>query len=306
MNIGKRIGIFLAALVVTCTLTSLLISTRSPVHSQPAESHSATPARQSNSPIVKDVRFHSAALGREMPYRVYLPHDYATATKRYPVLYLLHGLYGNFENWDKLTHLSTYAAEMDWIIVMPDADNSWYSNSASVAHDKFEDYILKDVIAEVDSKYRTIRERRGRAVAGLSMGGYAAMKFALRAPQLFFFAGSLSGALDASRDLDTRLPEFAPKLLEVFGTAGSPARARNDVFALIKKATPADLPYLYLASGEEDRFLVVNRQYVADLSDHHVLYEYHENPGNHDWTYWDREIKPLLNVMQSKASGSGD
>ena len=306
MSIKKRIGIFLAAFVVSCALTSLLISAPSPVHSQPAQSNSAAAASPSNSPLIKDVRFRSAALSREMPYRIYLPHGYAATRRRYPVLYLLHGLYGNFENWDKLTHLSTYAAGMDWIIVMPDAGNSWYANSATVPQDRFEDYILKDLIAEIDAQYRTIRARQGRAIAGLSMGGYAAMKFALRDPQLFFFAGSLSGALDPARDLDTRLPEFAPKLIEVFGAAGNPARAHNDVFALIKKAMPAGLPYLYLACGEEDRFLVVNREYVADLSGRHVLYEYHENPGNHDWTYWDREIKPLLSVMQSKASRSGE
>ena len=170
-----------------------------------------------------------------MKYRIYLPHHYPDTTRHYPVLYLLHGLYGNFENRDKLTHLSTYAAGMNWIIVMPDAGNSWYSNSATVPRDKFEDYIAKDLIAEIDGKYRTIPARRARAVAGLSMGGYADMKLALRNPQLFAFAGSLSGALDAARDLDTRLPEFAPKLAEVFGAAGNQARASNEHFCSAPK-----------------------------------------------------------------------
>jgi len=262
------------------------------------DSKSAKPALTPNSPIIRDVRFHSASLGREMPYRIYLPHDYSLAKQRCPVLYLLHGVYGTFENWDQLTRLSTYAAGMNWIIVMPDADDSWYANSVTVPQDKFEDCIAHDLIAEIESRYNTIRERHARAIAGLSMGGYAAIKLSLRDPQRFAFAGSLSGAFDAARNLDTHTPEFATKLSQVFGPAGSAARAHNDIFELIKDANPAQLPYFYLGCGVEDTFLSVNREFVAQLSQHHVCYEYHETPGNHDWTYWDREISPLLRVME--------
>lgn len=300
----KRVAGFLASSVLAGALTLLSMSAR-PAYSIASNAGSVKQSLLPDSPLIKDSRFQSAALGREMQYRIYLPHNYPTTTKRYPVLYLLHGLFGNFENWDKLTHLSSYAAGMNWIIVMPDAGDSWYSNSATMPQDKFEDYIAKDLIAEIDGKYRTIPARNGRAIAGLSMGGYAAMKLALRDPKLFAFAGSLSGALDAARDLDTRLPEFAPKLVEVFGASGNPARAQNDIFVLLPKATPADLPYLYLACGEEDRFLLVNREYAADLAHRAALYEYHEMPGTHDWVFWDREIKPLLSVLQQKISDSG-
>jgi putative tributyrin esterase len=269
---------------------------------QPSAHPKASHVLPAVSPLVRDAHFHSAALSREMRYRIYLPHNYAAATQRYPVLYLLHGLYGNFENWDTFTHLSSYAAGMDWIIVMPDADDSWYTNSATAPQDKFEDYIAKDLIAEIDARYHTIRERHARAIAGLSMGGYAALKLALRDPQSFAFAGSLSGALDAARDLDTRLPEFAAKLMEVFGPAGDPARAQNDIFLLVERASPVELPYLYIACGTEDRFLSVNREFVAKLSQRHANYEYHETAGNHDWTYWDREIRPLMTVMESRLS----
>jgi putative tributyrin esterase len=263
---------------------------------------SSSPASAfANSPVISDARFHSAALGREMSFRIYLPHAYQASTARYPVLYLLHGIYGTFENWDQLTRLPTYAKGMDWIIVMPDAGNSWYVNSATVPEDRFEDYIANDLMAEIDARYRTITTRHARAIAGLSMGGYAAMKLALRNPQRFGFAGSLSGAFDAARNLDEQVAEFAPKLLEVFGAAGNPARAHNDLFELLAKAM-ADLPHLYLACGIADSFLSVNRQYVADLSARHVLYEYHETPGGHDWDYWDREIQPLLAALQKTTS----
>jgi len=266
---------------------------------QPQAKHRATSPAP---PVVKDAAFHSAALNREMRYRIYLPHNYAAATRRYPVMYLLHGLFGSYENWDTLTNLASYASGMDWVIVMPDAGDSWYTNSATVPPDKFEDYVAKDLMTEIDEKYRTIRDRHARAIAGLSMGGYAAMKLAIRYPESFAFAGSLSGALDAARDLDARLPEFAPKLKEVFGGFGNPARANNDIFVLLPKGKPSGLPYLYLACGTDDRFLSVNREFVATLSERHVRYEYHETPGDHDWSYWDREIRPLLRAMENQLS----
>ena len=279
--------------LVLCIATGLASSAQ-----KQGQTRSAHRAPSPESPLAKDARFQSVSLEREMRYRIYLSHNYAATTRRYPVLYLLHGLYGDYQNWDTLTNLAQYAAGTDWIIVMPDADDSWYTNSATKPQDKFEDYIAKDLIAEIDGKYRSIRDRHARAIAGLSMGGYGALKLALRDPQLFAFAGSLSGALDAARDLDSRRPEFARKLVEVFGPPGNPVREDNDVFHLLQRVAPKDLPYLYLACGTEDNFLSVNREFVAGLSQHSVRYEYHETPGQHDWGDWDRAIKPMLGAME--------
>lgn len=291
----------LAISAVFCMLSCVLTSGPA-VGQPPARLRTAQQVASPAAPLVRDERFHSAALDREMKYRIYLPNNYASTTRRYPVLYLLHGLYGDYKNWDTLTGLAHHAAGMQWIIVMPDAGDSWYTNSATASQDKFEDYITKDMLAEIDSKYRTIRDRHARAIAGLSMGGYGALKFALRNPQSFAFAASLSGALDAARDLDTRLPEFAGKLNEVFGTTGNPAREQNNIFVLLRNASPGTLPYLYLACGTADRFLSVNRQFVAALSQQQVRYEYHETPGNHDWAYWDRAVQPMLEVMDRQVS----
>jgi putative tributyrin esterase len=285
-----RIGV--AVLCILYCLIPLHASEKPPVH----RTHRVSPV----APIIKNASFHSAALGRDMPYRIYLPHNYAATTRRYPVLYLLHGLYGSYENWDTLTNLANYVACMDLIIVIPEADNSWYTNSATAPQDKFEDYIAKDLISEIDAKYRTIRDRHARAIAGLSMGGYGALKIALRDPHNFAFAGSLSGAIDAGRDLDSRVEAFAPRLLEVFGAAANPVRQNNDLFPLLQNAARSDLPYLYLGCGIDDEyFLFVNREFVAQLSHRHVAYEYHETPGKHDWAYWDRAIQPMLSTMES-------
>jgi S-formylglutathione hydrolase FrmB len=180
---------------------------------------------------------------------------------------------------------------------MPDADDSWYTNSATVPADRFEDYIGKDIISEIDEKFRTIGDGHARAIAGLSMGGYGAIKFALKEPQMFTIAGSLSGALNAAGDLDRLRPEFRPKLLEVFGNEGSGTRPQNDLFTLLNAPRSSAYPYFYLACGTSDSFLATNRAFVQQLSSRNLPYEYHELPGGHTWEFWDRELQPLLHAI---------
>ena len=285
----------------------LFLSLMSAVHvgAQRAPSSSI---RSGEDAFVKDFSFHSASLQRDMRYRVLFPRHYAQGG-RFPVLYLLHGLYGDYLNWDTRTGLENYARNLRILIVMPDAGNSWYTNSATVPADKFEDYIAKDLITEIDGKFPTIRNSDARAIAGLSMGGYGAIKLALKYPDLFAFAGSLSGALNAGQNLDVQRPEFRANLLAVFGPAGSRTRSENDVFLLLNSAHPARYPYLYLACGTSDYFLQTNREFVRQLSSRKIPYEYHETAGGHAWEYWDRAVQPLLRAMARKlllTSASGE
>jgi putative tributyrin esterase len=244
---------------------------------------------------VQDASFHSRSLGRDVRYRVLLPDNYEDGG-RFPVLYLLHGLYGDYLNWDTRTRLEDYTRSLPLLIVMPDAGDSWYTNSATVPADKFEDYIAKDLIAEIDGKYHTVRDRHERAIAGLSMGGYGAIKLALKFPDLFVFAGSLSGALNAAQNLDELRPDFRANLVEVFGSARSRTRTDNDVFQLLKAPHSSSYPYFYLACGEGDFFLPINRAFVEQLSSAKIAYEYHEAPGGHTWEYWDESVPSLLHA----------
>ena len=237
--------------------------------------------------------FRSQSLGRDVRYRVFLPENYKGGGS-FPVLYLLHGLYGDYLNWDTRTGLENYARNLPLIIVMPDAGNSWYTNSATVPADKFEDYIAKDLVPEIDEKYHTIADRHQRAIAGLSMGGYGTIKFALKYPDLFIFAGSLSGAFNAPQNLDTERADFRAKLLEVFGNPGNKTRATNDIFLLLKSPVSPEYPYFYIACGTSDLFLRVNRAFVEQLSSAKLAYEYHETEGGHTWEYWDKAIQSLL------------
>jgi len=184
--------------LIRCLLVVLVATGAAQVQRKPAPRSNKRPE---SCVRVQDGAFHSAALDREMKYRILLPCGYQTGSRRFPVLYLLHGLYGDYLNWDTRTNLERCAQRYELIVVMPDAGDSWYTNSATDPKDKFEDYIAKDLVAEIDGKFRTLRSRHARAIAGLSMGGYGALKIALRYHDDFAFAGSLSGALDAPQDL---------------------------------------------------------------------------------------------------------
>ena len=252
----------------------------------------------SASPQVHDRKFQSKSLGRTMRYRVIVPADYERTTRHYPALYLLHGLYGDFENWETRTNLVQYAEKYQYVIVMPDAGDSWYTNSATVPQDKFEDYIVKDVIDEAEKSWRIIRSPHRRGIAGLSMGGYAAVKFALRYPGMFAVAASISGAMNPTSEEMVRLqPKFEPNLSNVFGPARSETRRLNDVYELAKSADASAVPYLYVDIGNQDWALPSDRELLTILGERKYRYEYHEFPGIHSWEYWDRRIPAVLELV---------
>ncbi len=233
-------------------------------------------------------RLKSEALKNEAPYQVILPENYEKSRERYPVLYLLHGLTGHYSDWVSRTNLAEYARRYKLIVVLPEGGNLMYVNSSL---GREEDHIIKELIPAVDRAYRTIPLRRARAVAGLSMGGYGALLLGLKHPNLFAFAGSLSGAL--------AIPQMTERkeVMEVFGPPESPLRKESDLWELLKAAKPP-LPYFYLDCGTEDRLLESNRKFAEALRAAKVPYEYRELPGAHTWDYWDRQVQQLLRVME--------
>jgi len=249
---------------------------------------------------VRDGNFQSASLGRSMKYRILLPAGYDSSARRYPVLYLLHGLMGSYVDWESKTHLDDYAAPLSLIVVMPDADDSWYSNSVGNPQERFEDYIAKDLISEIDKIYRTIATRHGRAIAGLSMGGYGAMKFALKYPGLFVFAASFSGAEVVVHDPGYKIrfgPKYDEQIVSIFGGGMTAARSENDVFALAGKINPQQAPFLYVTCGTEDGLFTSNREFAALLHEQKLRYGYRESPGAHTWDYWDEQLESMLQVL---------
>ena len=157
--------------------------------------------------IVHTVDFYGESVGRTLRYNICLPVGYEESDERYPVLYLLHGLTSNYALWGRMG-VATYAVPLDLIVVMPDAGNSWYVNweqSAEGEKNAWEDFIIEDLIGHIDSSYRTIAERKGRAINGLSMGGFGALSLGLRHPDMFCSIGSHSGAISHARRYAERL-----------------------------------------------------------------------------------------------------
>ena len=249
----------------------------------------------------QDVRFASAALGREMPYRVLLPDTYETSKqRRYPVLYLLHGLDGHYDNWTSRTKLAQHLAGRNLIVVTPEGGNSWYLNWHEGDRERWEDYVVRDLIADVDARFRTDARRESRFIAGLSMGGYGALRLALKHPGRFAFAGSLSGAFNITR-LETYgwTEALRDEHRRAFGPMGSERRAQEDLFTLAKNAAPAGLPFLYVDCGADDLFLPGNRELAAILQEKKIAYEYRETPGTHNWAYWDRQVVGILDAIDA-------
>jgi len=243
--------------------------------------------------------------GMKVGFNIILPRGYGASTRQYPVLYLLHGYTDHYPAWVSYTRLTDYARSYDLIIVMPEGDNGFYTNSYTDRNLRWEDFIILDLIPYVDSHYRTVAARRGRAIAGLSMGGYGAMKIGLKYPQMFAAAASLSGALAVARGKHRPIKDPSmQKLLEsVYGPPESPGRAAEDPFELIKKLKPEERPQLYISTGSEDFLLADNREFVRLLSELKVPYEYREFPGKHEWSVWDREIQVVL-ALQAPVMGA--
>lgn len=244
---------------------------------------------------------------RALPYYVLLPPDYENSGLFYPVLYLLHGLFGRFDDWLERTALTEYAADYQLIIVMPEGGDGWYSDSATVEADKYESYLSHELIPEIDKLYRTIRDRRGRAIAGLSMGGYGAFKLGVKEPEMFALVASTSGAFDPAKRSD-ETPGFdwenlRPSILQAFGATSSQVRADNDLHRMIEEL-PADkitaLPYFYFDCGTEDGFLSTNRDLAGIFSERNIAHQFQEIDGGHDWEYWGQRLRTFLSLASER------
>ena len=246
--------------------------------------------------------FYMPSLGRTKKVSVFLPADY-DANLRYPILYLLHGYSGGYIDWPTKTKLAEYVKAIPLIVAMPDAEDSWYVNSATEPQERFEDYMIKDVPQYMQRLYSVDTTRQ--AIAGLSMGGYGALMLALKHPSRFRFAGSLSGAItiprainDTSRRAERQLN---PSLKRAFGERQGDFRNAHDVFFLYRQVPKDSLPYLYLVTGIQDGFrgfLPAHRAFTDLLRTYGAAYEYHETPGAHNWQFWEREIQPLIKRMR--------
>jgi putative tributyrin esterase len=250
-----------------------------------------------------DQKLPSKLMGRDMPYRVIVPREYGEKPdRRFAVIYLLHGLGGHFDNWTEKTKLTAYVSEYNFIIVSPEGNDGWYTDSATVPNDKYESYIAQELIPEIDKKYRTRADREHRTIAGLSMGGYGAIKFGLKYLDLFSIVGSFSGAFDAPMRTKKSGNNW-PSIPAVFGAEDSKTRTENNIFDILRSFDQQKLtavPYIYFSCGTEDSFITIDRDFDSLLLEKKLPHEFRELPGKHSWDFWDQQIEEFLRVVRQK------
>lgn len=247
--------------------------------------------------------FFSKALGEPIPYAVLLPVAYSQhPEKRYPVLYLLHGGGDDYRSWLGKSNLIDTVRGYQFIVVMPEGRLDYYINSALPPRRRYEDYIVDDLINEIDGRFRTITDRNGRAIAGNSMGGFAAVRFGLTHPSMFSFVAGLSSALDvAQRPFSWRRYGQSYRMVRIFGFSGSASRSEGDPFELLKRVSaPARLPYFYLACGREDPLFAVNVRFWNALLDAGVIHTRQTTPGGHGWDSWNAALPAFVASMVSR------
>ncbi len=241
--------------------------------------------------VICQVSFFGAAIQKAAGMNVIIPEN---LKGRAPVLYLLHGLSDDYTGWCRRTSIERYVSNMKLIVVMPDSNRGWYTNSVHPPGLRFEDHIMKDVIGFVERTFPVICERHGRAIGGLSMGGYGAIKLALKHPDVFCSAHSHSGALTrlAALAQATQTDSYILEAKAIFGT--SAAGGREDCVALAETCPRSRRPCLWIDCGTQDSLIQDNRQMHRHLLKLRYKHTYHEYPGAHDWPYWDAHIQDAL------------
>jgi S-formylglutathione hydrolase FrmB len=248
---------------------------------------------------MEDVTFRSAALGRDMTYRVYRPAD-VPAGRKLPVVYLLHGGGGGYKDWSNYSDVGAYAAR-GYVLVMPEGESSYWVNAAGAPKDRFGDYFTSDVIHDVEQRFAARPDRSGRAVVGISMGGYASVRFALTQPGLFAFAGAISPAVHIpSLPFSWRRFWQSVRLRRVFGSDRSATRRAADPFEMEKTADPARTPYLYVTAGEKDPMLGQIQRFAGMLARGRFASEFHTKPGGHDWGEWDAQVPGCFEKLMER------
>lgn len=217
----------------------------------------------------RTIRFDTAT--GQATVAVLLPTDYDTTTLRYPVLYLLHGGTQNHTAFPARSWFTRDASERRMIVVMPHLQ-PFYFAARGQEPARVEDFLGRELPAYIDSHYRTVNDRRARAIAGISMGGYGATLLGVKRPDLFGAVGAISAALS---------------------TVNRPSALDTHVAAL----TPDTAPYFYIACGVGDPVISASRSLWTQLNERRIRSELKEVPGGHGWEVWDPQVRAFFDVL---------
>jgi S-formylglutathione hydrolase FrmB len=214
--------------------------------------------------------------------------------RKYPVLYLLHGMSDDYTIWQRRTSIERYAEALGIAVVMPAVERSFYTDMAHGG--QYWTFISEEVPAQARWFFPLSEKRADTYVAGLSMGGYGAFKLALSYPERFAAAASLSGVLDVCEIVQLGLPDWQAEMQNIFGDTACVKDSPNDLFHLAQQVAGSDgpKPRLYQWCGTED-FLHAGNLHFYQLAKRLDLdLTYSEGPGDHTWGYWDVQIEKVL------------
>ncbi len=235
------------------------------------------------------IHYHSRSLRKASAISVVFPDD-PPLRRPWAVLYLLHGLSDDHTIWSRRTSIERYVQGWPLMVVMPDGGRGWYSNAIEGA--AYEDDLIKEVVGLVDRTFPVKADRSGRAIGGLSMGGFGAVKLGLKHHDKFSSVHSHSGALGILAADHSKEPELQTELRRIFGP--NPLGGAEDPFALVEKIDHGRLPALLLDCGTEDGLLKQSRKFHEHLEKSCIPHEYREFPGGHNWDYWDKHVQDAL------------
>jgi len=259
--------------------------------------------------VIEQKIISSAILGKNVNYTIYLPPDYETSERSYPVVYLLHGYTDDNTGWLQFGEINRYAdkaiaegAIPPMIIVMPNGDSSWYINSYD-GKEKYEDFFIKEFMPAVEKTFRIKAEKHYRGIAGLSMGGYGSLIYSLKYPELFAAAAPLSAAFRDDITM-TNMPDeqYDRTFAQLYGR-GVKGKDRltkawyaNSPLKIVDERSADALRSVryWIDCGDDDGLSRANCLLHIALMEKHVPHEFRIREGGHSWTYWRTGITDAL------------
>ncbi len=250
-----------------------------------------------NNTQLQVVEVKSEKMGRSISNLVVLPEQYfKDKTTTYPVLYLLHGYSDDYMAWQNHVDLTKHANKYGFIIVCPDGQDSWYFDSPIDPSYQFETYVSQELRNYIESNYRTINDRKHRAITGLSMGGHGALWLAWRHPDIYGMCGSMSGGVDITTikdhyKIDKRLGKYDDN---------EASWKSHSVINLVPTLKNENEQFIIIDDGLKDIFIKDNRALHAALKERKIKHEYSERSGRHSWDYWVESLKQHLNSFSNR------
>lgn len=243
-----------------------------------------------------ECRFRSRVLELSCTMNVILPQPEAMRipARGFPTLYLLHGISDDHSAWLRQTSIERHVEKLGLAVVMPAFGRSFYTDIAGGP--RYWQFLAEELPQLARGFFPLSAAREDNFVAGLSMGGYGAFKLALRAPESFAAAASLSGALDMVSRVHCEQIGKPGELFALFGPAEGMADKGDDLFALATALAAAGrpCPRLLQRCGTEDFLFADNERFAAHARELGLPLDYAAGPGSHDWAYWDAGIREVL------------